>query len=113
LEILSDLMMMERLVTLSKMTDVGTGKVGEAKPTRTPSQAGSTTPSVVTGDTLARLFLLGNTIGPDDDGKISHSEHIEVVKVVTYTILWQLSLVLRHLPTQSENPGPRNVLPHP
>jgi hypothetical protein len=34
---------------------------------------------------LARLFLLGNTIGPDDDGKISHSEHIEVVKVVTYT----------------------------
>jgi THO complex subunit 2 len=35
----------------AKMTDVGTGKVGEAKPTRTPSQAGSTTPSVVTGDT--------------------------------------------------------------
>ncbi|CAI7664733.1 unnamed protein product [Penicillium viridicatum] len=35
----------------AKMTDVGTGKAGEAKPTRTPSQAGSTTPSVVTADT--------------------------------------------------------------
>lgn len=35
----------------AKMTDVGTGKGGEAKPTRTPSQAGSTTPSVVTADT--------------------------------------------------------------
>ncbi|KAJ5451360.1 hypothetical protein N7491_000542 [Penicillium cf. griseofulvum] len=34
----------------AKMTDVGTGKGGEAKPTGTPSQAGSTTPSVITGD---------------------------------------------------------------
>ncbi|KAJ5165310.1 uncharacterized protein N7500_007140 [Penicillium coprophilum] len=35
----------------AKMTDVGTGKGVEAKATGTPSQAGSTTPSIVTGDT--------------------------------------------------------------
>lgn len=33
---------------------------------------------------LARLFLLRNTIGADDDGKISYCEHVEMVKVVTY-----------------------------